>query len=671
MMCKFHTMAESFRRVRLYFAAFFIVMAVWPFTCLKAQDDLDSLKRLIKTDLHDTSKLYHMALILENVIPGDSVSLYYNEQIKQLATKNLQSKDLSLNLKKRYLCYLGIYYANKSVRLSRIDPIQSINFSFKATTLFKSIGYYTEMSYSLINEGITYSQMANYEKAIECCFEALKFFEKNGDTDGIIYATGLIASIYQDQKEDQKSIPYYKKILTYYDTLTELTIEDRIQQAITNHNIGSAYLNTGNYDEAEKYLGIALKEARENKSNSVISPALDKLGRIYQKRGKNETALMYFDQALKIAETDAYKANVLISIGELYFEEKQYVKSISFLEQALVLSQTGRSLELQERACEYLYKAYKYIKQFDKSLRMHEMYMAIKDSAKVEASKDLLKEQQYKYEFEKRELKNRALQEKKIEALKFENERKQTRKNVLLFTAVMLALFLLIVILFLFNYFRQKNKIALGKNNELKQKLLLTQMNPHFIFNSVDSIQSLIYQKQDKKAILYLTKFSKLTRQILENSTENYISLTEELSILDNFMTIQQLLHNNSFSYTIVADKAIDADTVMVPPMLTQPFVENAIKHGLKHKVTDGIVNIYFYMKNNALFFEVTDNGKGIEANTEVKTHKSLSTQITQERLNNNLHKKVITIHTCNITDANNHILGVKTSFEMPYVYDR
>jgi len=210
--------------------------------------------------------------------------------------------------------------------------------------------------------------------------------------------------------------------------------------------------------------------------------------------------------------------------------------------------------------------------------------------------------------------------------------------------------------------------ITASRNNELKQRLLLTQMNPHFIFNSVDNIQSLIYSNKNEDAISYLTKFSKLTRQILENSRENYISLAEELHMMDNYITIQKLLYNKNFRHSITVDESINSDDILLPPMLTQPFIENAVRHGLKDKKEDGLIAIRFYKEGNALLFEVTDNGTGLVAKEKENGQRSLSTQITRERLESISPDKNIVIHTQNITDDAGFVKGVKTFFEIPYI---
>lgn len=242
-------------------------------------------------------------------------------------------------------------------------------------------------------------------------------------------------------------------------------------------------------------------------------------------------------------------------------------------------------------------------------------------------------------------------------------------------TSIMLFLvfgliFLVVVYQNYFSKMKQKQIITSLEKQALNQKLLLTQMNPHFIFNSIDNIQSLIYNKQDIDAINYLTKFSKLTRQILENSNENYISLIEEIEMTENYLAIQQLLYNNKFDFKIDVDKLIDTENILLPPMLTQPFIENAIKHGLNNKSENGLINICFYLQEAKLFFEVSDNGTGFDINKQTSNHKSLAMAITKERLINYTKNQDFEVQTSNIIDNNHKIVGAKIQFEIPYIYE-
>jgi len=173
---------------------------------------------------------------------------------------------------------------------------------------------------------------------------------------------------------------------------------------------------------------------------------------------------------------------------------------------------------------------------------------------------------------------------------------------------------------------------------QLEQKALQLQMNPHFIFNVLNSIQSLITKKDEKTARYFLAKFSKLMRAILENSRETKITLEQEIETLQNYLGVEQFSRGNSFDFEIKVDPKLDVDEVMIPPMLLQPFVENAIIHGVGQVVEGGKVVLEFIQKYGTLECIITDNGPGIEKararkSQQAHTHKSAALEVTQERL--------------------------------------
>ena len=173
---------------------------------------------------------------------------------------------------------------------------------------------------------------------------------------------------------------------------------------------------------------------------------------------------------------------------------------------------------------------------------------------------------------------------------------------------------------------------------QLEQKALQLQMNPHFIFNALNSIQSLISQKDHKTARYHLAKFSKLMRHILENSRDQAISLEQEIETLKDYLSLEQFSRGNTFNFRINISSDIDVEEIFIPPMIIQPFVENAIIHGVAHLKKAGQIEINLIMVDNHLQCEITDNGIGREAAKRIKSqqeeqHKSMALTVTQERL--------------------------------------
>jgi len=205
---------------------------------------------------------------------------------------------------------------------------------------------------------------------------------------------------------------------------------------------------------------------------------------------------------------------------------------------------------------------------------------------------------------------------------------------------MLIVIFIVFVIISIFVVFLLSFQSRLrSKYNNLKhqQRLLRSQMNPHFIFNALSAIQVYVLENDVEKSTRFLTDFAKLMRQVLRSSNHDYISLKEETEILKYYLGLQKLRFAAPFEYYIEIDETLDWEKVVIPPMITQPFVENAIEHGLKPIERDGHLNIRFKKVGNQLFVEVEDNGVGLEAavskNEKLKSHDSMAIKITKERL--------------------------------------
>jgi LytS/YehU family sensor histidine kinase len=209
---------------------------------------------------------------------------------------------------------------------------------------------------------------------------------------------------------------------------------------------------------------------------------------------------------------------------------------------------------------------------------------------------------------------------------------------------------------------------------ELEQKALRLQMNPHFIFNALNSIQSQIGTDNEQAARYYLAKFSRLMRQILDNSRQATITLEEEINTLENYLLIEKFCNGDRFDYNISVDPNLEKDYIKIPPMLLQPFIENAIKHGLKYSNEKrGMIEVTFSEKNNLLECSVTDNGIGrvkaeeLNKNSKETYHKSTALLVTQERLDLlKEDKNIRSLEIIDLYDENENALGTKVIVRIP-----
>jgi LytS/YehU family sensor histidine kinase len=269
------------------------------------------------------------------------------------------------------------------------------------------------------------------------------------------------------------------------------------------------------------------------------------------------------------------------------------------------------------------------------------------------------------YEFEKKET------AAKLEQLKKEAVAAAVSKKQQIIIWAVGALLLLAIIIFIL-IVRQNKFRAEQRSMQLEQQLLRSQMNPHFIFNSLIAIESFIYKNEPKEAGKYLSGFARLMRLILENSKEEFVPLEKEIQTLENYLKLQKLRYDDAFEYSINVEENIDSAIIEIPPMLAQPFIENAIEHGLKGLGKKGSISINFFLKNGELVFEVLDNGVGFEKskaiNNKAEGHRSLAITITQNRLKNlNKKNRKIKVMMEDMKDDENRTIGAKVTFVVPY----
>ncbi|WCM42660.1 histidine kinase [Flavobacterium sp. CBA20B-1] len=366
--------------------------------------------------------------------------------------------------------------------------------------------------------------------------------------------------------------------------------------------------------------------------------------RIHAKLQNYEAQYYYFKQDYKSALESSKK----------YFEYYKNNKKLSY-ENYHNLAVAFLDNNNLDSALVYFKKAYKIGKAEGEDIygenhfrMLAEVYDKQGDYKNASIAKDSMRKHYYAYQ---EKIQNTKLDELKIQ---YETEKKETAIKTLESTNAsnqkiisqqkwILAasgLAFLLVVLFMFNYYRQrvlseKNKQLVLENKKLhlEQKFRQMQLNPHFIFNAVSNLQGLISSGNKRIANEYLVAFSKLMRNVLEHNRLDFISLDQEIETVQNYLKLQQIRYDNKFEYTIETNQ-LDTQAIAVPPMLLQPFVENAIEHGFKNISYKGVITISFIENNNQLMILIKDNGKGMNNTTEFNQHKkSLSKIIIQERI--------------------------------------
>jgi len=260
---------------------------------------------------------------------------------------------------------------------------------------------------------------------------------------------------------------------------------------------------------------------------------------------------------------------------------------------------------------------------------------------------------------------------------KYQTEKKEqqikllTAENEIINQRISLAwlliglLFLLVILIIALLNFRRKQ--AAYRQSDLQQKLLRTQMNPHFIFNVMGSVQGYLYENESDKAAEYLSRFAALSRSILNFSTKESIPLSEEIAMLKHYIELERAGMESPFELEFKIDENIETEFVAIPPMLLQPFIENAIKHGLYKLDYPGKLSIRFSETNEYIKVEIEDNGHGLVEKGDSK-HQSKAIDIFLQRKKGieRKFKKELKFEFQNLHSIDQTKQGVRVCFRLP-----
>lgn len=520
----------------------------------------------------------------------------------------------------------------------------------------------------ILNQGSIYWCQGKYAKSIQLLLETVTYYESIGDSSSISLSLNNIGGFYVELEKYTDAIPYFMKSLKIDEKLNK-------DQSYGFGNLANLYLGLMKYDSALYYYNKSIEFAKKRNNITNLAEAYNGIGNVYNELNQATKAIEYYENSLKLnneLNNQFAISNNYLGLSKLYLLYPESVnKSILYAKKALEKSIETGSLQKQAEGHELLYEAYKILKDNKKSLYHIEIFTELNDSVFNEEKHKQISELETKYQTEKKEQEIISLQqENEIQIQKVKAQRRLT----LLIGSSALLILLIGMIFYLWNKAKQKNirnelKI---KNLLTEQKMLRSQMNPHFIYNSLNSIQSFISSDESYQAEKYLARFAKLMRGILENSRVDFVSLDKEIEVLELYLELEQLRFEKRFTFNFIIDENIESDYVSIPPMLIQPFIENAILHGLKTK-TDGILNVTFNENEDYIICCIEDNGigrKASENNQAAKKYKSLATTITQERLDT-LSKELNITASFTIEDKideNNKPLGTKVILQLPFI---
>ena len=529
----------------------------------------------------------------------------------------------NLELKAQILNNLAILLSDSGMRQ------EGIGLSYKAYETYLLLADSSRAANVKINIGTDYIDEGKFEEALKVMLEGLELRIQCSDSTNLAAYYLNIGDVYKQLNIDKKWKLFLEKARTLAATPKYATFDTRI--CILNE-LGSMYDNDNAHDQAisayQEMYNLSKKEGFIN----GMATALNNIASVYLETRQNKKALLATQESLALNKKDNNYYGLVFSnnlMGDVYLALGNTPEAKKHYKEGINLANKYDFKTEFVNSYEGLYKTYRKEGNWEEALYYHEQTHRLTDSLKNNELQEKVLEIEAKYQAEKRE--------RQIELLHNENELKNARIKLQSVYIWGVSLFFILVSAGSVWIVRQKRIKQRAKQVELEQKLLRSQMNPHFLFNSLGAIQSYMLKNDGRKAAFYLSNLSSLMRSILKNSREEVISLQEEKETLEKYLGIHKLRLGERLNYIVSVSDELDLEEVYLPPMMIQPFVENAVIHGIEPMDKEGIIQVRFYKDGNLLVIQVDDNGVGIQDSSKNKnaTHVSYALQIFKERVAN------------------------------------
>ncbi len=454
--------------------------------------------------------------------------------------------------------------------------------------------------------------------------QALKLYVKAASLTEKSQQQQLLLNTYSNIGVINAQLKNYEKAQNYLEKVVDLAGKNELLKLQILSNLANIYRENKKYTKFKKASLDAESLAIKNNINGVLGIIYSNLSLYYTDIENNyNKGLFYGKQSLDLKKKTTNKNLSLTynNIAHTYLLKKEYQKAITYLDSALPKSNGALK--------SYIYnnykKAYTGLENYKKALDFSELKDQIKDSLTEKKEKEKITEITEKYESDKKE--------QQINFLNTKNELQESKiknQNNLLIGGIV-TVFLLGTLLFLW-FKNEKTKQSLQKAF-LQNKLLQTQLNPHFLFHSLNNIQSYIYKNQKETSLNYLSNYSKLMRSMFENTSKDFITVREDFNAMQAYLNLQKSNFQNNVEFSIESSDEISE--YLIPPMLIQPFIENALQHGIKD-IENGLVSVSYHNNNDFIRVIVSDNGKGVKSkNNNHLLERYSSSDVIEERIKN------------------------------------
>ncbi len=540
------------------------------------------------------------------------------------------------------------FYNKGLVYFDLSDYSNSTELYHKAYSYFEKEKDSFLMAKMLNSIAINYMYESHYPKALSNYLKAAEIYEKLDQTSSTEYASifSNIGLLYKRLEDYERSVKYQKRAVGLF---RKLGFEELIANGLTN--LGNVYDATGRPEKAMD-LYVEAHAIMTNIGNRMgVANALTNMGIASLSMANYPQAIKYFEQTKPIYNTIGNSANLAIvyeklglaymDLGILHSNNLSFLKAKDNFKAALVHSVEAGTLDTQGRVWNNLARVHEKLGNYKDAYLASSKAKTIEDSINSVNRKAEIAKLEANYEFAQRESLLKAENEKN-RAL----DREEVKRHKLIKNGAIMGGSAIVLLVFIGVYIYTRNKEIRAQKTEAEfqakvadseLKALRSQLNPHFIFNALNSIGDFIAHNDKSSANEYLAKFSKIMRLTLENSEHKQVPLKKDLELLAMYMELEALRLNYKFTYFIKVDPSIDVENTLTPPFILQPIIENSIWHGIAKKEGIGMIQIEVRKENGKIIFSVDDNGIGRSEAAVFKAkrnnEKSMGLKITENRI--------------------------------------
>ncbi|ASV29620.1 hypothetical protein CJ263_04980 [Maribacter cobaltidurans] len=543
-----------------------------------------------------------------------------------------------------------------SAKKSMLTPSDTtwLSFNKKTLSMAEELNYTKGILLANNNIGVIYHYFRSDPlTALDYYQTAYNISEQNPSLERYQFSMLTnIGLIHYEQEDYGKAMPTFRKLLKYPQ-----------RKSNTLSNIGNIYGLQQQTDSAVYYFKASINEAKRTDDMMQLANVYSNLGLVQSQAGRLDKGLTNTVSGLKMIDSlglEVIRVPAYVNAAEVYMLSNDLNKAEYYATESLNAVKSLNNLYTETKSLQTLATIQEKKGDYENALKNFKAANILNDSLVSADRKVEISRKEIQYEADKKE------------ALAFaEAERQRTIKNISLVSGSGIVLASLLA----FVFYRRKQKSDTVKKEaefnvtvaEVELKALRAQMNPHFIFNSLNSIGDYILNNDTQAASDYLSKFARLMRMTLENSDKQLITLEEDIQLLNTYLAIEQKRFDKAFEFEIKVSDDLNIDEVLLPPMLLQPFVENSIVHGLSKSEKGGKIVINFHSEQHKLIGIVEDNGVGrtmSKMKIEHRKKSSMGVSITQNRIEV-LNKTKGTYGSVKIIDKK---VGTKVIVSLPLV---